>query len=65
MKFQVVEQEIQANRSQVEEVLSFCAEISSDANVANKEKNRIKKEAELMKERQSKQEKLCIDCQRR
>lgn len=40
-------------------------EISSDPNIANKEKSRIKKEAELMKERQNKQEKLCIDCQRR
>ena len=61
----MVEQEIQANRSQVEEVSSFCAEISSDPNIANKEKSRIKKEVELMKERQNKQEKSCIDCQRR
>jgi hypothetical protein len=46
-------------------VSSFCAEISGDANIANKEKTRIKKEADLMKERQNKQERLSGDYHRR
>ena len=49
----------------MDEVSSFCADISSDPNIANKEKTRIKKEAELIKERQNKQEKMSVDYQRR
>ncbi|XP_028414134.1 dystrophin-like isoform X2 [Dendronephthya gigantea] len=60
-----VEQEIEVNRSQVEEVSSFCAEISADPNIANKEKTRIKKEADVTKERQNKQERLSVEYQRR
>lgn len=39
------------------EVSSFCAEISNDPNVAKKEKSRVKKDFDLVKERQSRQEK--------
>ena len=60
-----MEQEIEVNRSQVEEVSLFCAEISGDPNIANKEKTRIKKEADVTKERQNKQERLSVEYQRR
>ena len=64
-QLQNVGQEIKVNRTRVEEVSSFCTEISSDPNISNKEKTRVKKEAELMRERQNKQEKLSADYQRR
>lgn len=45
------------SRTSVVEVSSFCAEISNDPNVAKKEKARAKKDFDLVKERQSRQEK--------
>lgn len=49
----------------MEDVSSFCTEISTDPNIARKEKTRIKKDVELIRERQTRQEKAILDYQRR